>query len=125
MSITKLGDATIGKLCIDAGDPTKSLGLVKGPGVDAKLPKGRLYDDPGEAWSLGLVENPEREAKLTTEPGLLTTLRSRFVFLFARLGFFAGVAMLSSCHFNFTPYPLHVIFSLIQRPQNGFCSSHL
>lgn len=125
MSITKLGDVTRGKLYIDPGEAVKSLRLVKGPGVDAKLTKGRLYEDTGEACSLGLVENPDPEPKLTTEPGLVTTLRSRFVFLFARLGFFAGVAILSSCHFNLTPYPLHVIFSLMQRPQKGLCSSHL
>jgi hypothetical protein len=63
--------------------------------------------------------------KLTTDTGLATASGSWDIFLFCRLGRLTGVVMLSSCHFNLTPYPLHVIFNLMQRPQKGFSSSHL
>jgi hypothetical protein len=93
---------------------------------DACGTRGRLYVDAGEAIEcLGLVKVPGVEAKLTTDTGLATASGSWDIFLFCRLGRLTGVVMLSSCHFNLTPYPLHVIFNLMQRPQNGFSSSHL
>lgn len=80
--MARLGDATgtKGRLCTEAGEAVKSFGLVQCPGVDAEV---------------------------TTETGLPAASASNEDFLFARRGRFAGVLMLSSCHFNFTPYPLH------------------
>jgi hypothetical protein len=93
---------------------------------DACRTRGTLYVDAGEAIEyLGLVKVPGVDAKLTTDTGLAAVSSPWDVFLFVRFSRLTGVVTLPSCHFNLTPYPLHVIFSLLQRPQNGFSSSHL
>lgn len=93
---------------------------------DASGIRGRLYVDAGEAVIfLGLVERPGVDIAVTIEIGLPAPSASTEVFLFPRRGRLTGVVMLASCHFSFTPYPLHWICSLTQRAQYGFCSSHL
>jgi hypothetical protein len=75
--------------------------------------------------SRGLVNVAGVETRLITEPELEFVSVSIDVFLLVRRGLLVGVLMLSSCHFNLTPYPLQVIFNRMHRPQYGFCSSHL